>query len=463
MFTTYNAVLMLPLYSALILIILSTLGIHTRLIKLAGVLCSGIMLFYATEQALFAQGCNIILQSSGYISYGLRNDAVSRCFILLTAIITFFVIIEGIVSVRKKSGYYFALFFILQFILNMFFCASGIILFYILFEAALVPMFFIIGFFGGKERISASYTFFLYTFAVSLPMLIALLYINGSGGVELHTMQSALSDISSGKINVIWWIIFCAFAVKIPLVPLHSWLPKAHVQAPTGGSMMLAGVLLKMGGYGMLRMLLPAFEEVSHNNSNIVMIISVVSIIYGSLTALGQKDIKSLVAYSSIAHMGYVTAGIFSNTTSGVDGAVFQMVSHGLVSAGLFAAVGMFFRRTGTMVLGEAFVSKMPKFATLFIILSLASMAVPGTSNFIGEVSIIAGLFENYKMTALILAFCVVLSAGYTLKLIKGVVWGMKNSNFCDISALEICIGFGISVLVLSCGIYPNIVFRLIH
>jgi NADH-quinone oxidoreductase subunit M len=352
------------------------------------------------------------------------------------------------------------------------FCALDLILFYVFFEAGLIPMFLIIGIWGGKSRIYASFKFFLYTLLGSVLMLVAMvaMYVD-AGTTDIPTLLThtfATESFSVLGIHVVgglqtmmWLAFFASFAVKMPMWPVHTWLPDAHVQAPTAGSVVLAAILLKMGGYGFLRFSLPMFPVASDLLAPMVMWLSVIAIIYTSLVALVQDDMKKLIAYSSVAHMGYVTAGIFTANQQGIDGAIFQMISHGFVSGALFLCVGVIYDRMHTREIDAygGLVNRMPAYALVFMLFTMANVGLPGTSGFIGEFLVLMGLFQYNTWIAMFATTGVILSACYALWLYRRVVWGdlIKESlkSITDMTTRERAIFAPLIVMTILFGVYP--------
>ena len=331
------------------------------------------------------------------ISYHLGVDSISLIFILLTTSLFSLCLLYTKLSIKFRTKEFIISMLCLEALTVGVFCSLDIVLFYIFFESLLIPMFLIIGIWGGNNRIFSSFKFFLYTLAGSVFFLIAIIFIaytaNTTSIVELDNYY-----FDSYVQKWLWFGMFLSFAIKVPMWPFHTWLPDAHVEAPTIGSMILAGILLKVGGYAFLRISLPILPEASAYFSNFIILLSSVAVIYTSLVAFAQTDIKKLIAYSSVAHMGYVTAGIFSISLTGIQGALFQMLSHGIVSAGLFLSIGILYERTGSRMLKDynLLIRSMPIFSVLFIILVLSSVGLPGTSGFIGELLVVLGVFKNF-------------------------------------------------------------------
>lgn len=394
----------------------------------------------------------------GYLSIPFAIDNLSYLLLLLTSLLTFICILTS----HDKSNDFLALFFLLAGFTIALFTCFNILLFYIFFEASLIPLFFIIGIWGGNERVYSAYKLFLYTLTGSMLFLGSVIYLI----VTYHSTDiNVLSDIVKSAPFTTQIFLFCgifiALAIKVPMFPVHTWLPDAHVQAPTSGSIMLAGVLLKIGTYAMLR-LLPLFVLPKYV-SFIVIVLSVIGVIYASFLAFAQTDIKKLIAYSSIAHMGFVTAGIFAPYRIGVQGAVFQMLSHGIVSAGLFLCIGIIYDRIHTREISQfsGLAGTMPRYSLLFFILVLGAIGMPGTSGFVGEFFTIAATFVSRPISGTLLSCGVIFSAIYMLWLCKQMIWGKhKYQQLTDINAREtiaLCLLCG---LVVFLGLYPKIVWN---
>jgi len=398
-------------------------------------------------------------------SYALGIDGISLSFIWLTTFLTCLVVLAGWKSITYQLRNYMAFFLLLEAIMIGVFTAQDLLLFFIFFEATLIPMFFIVGIWGGERRLYAVFKFFLYTLMGSLAMLVAVLYIyQQTGTFDLATITNHC--FSQREQFWLWLGFFISFAIKIPMWPVHTWLPDTHVEAPTGGSVILAGILLKLGGYGLLRFSIPFFPDAMHHFTPFVFALSVVAIIYASYVAFVQHDIKKLVAYSSIAHMGLVTLGIFSSKFIGLQGAIFQMISHGVISGGLFLLVGMIYDRMHTREI-DAFgglAVGMPSYATYFMILTLASVGLPGTMGFVGEVMVIFSTFFVSPLYAILAVTGVVWSAMYALWLYRKMFFGaVKESlkKLHDLSLREKCILAPLTAIVLFFGLFPCVLLNI--
>ena len=397
----------------------------------------------------------------GNIGYRMGVDGISMLFVILTTFLMPFCILASWESVQKRVKEYMIAFLILETMMIGVFCALDLVLFYVFFEASLLPMFLIIGVWGGKRRVYASYKFFLYTLLGSVLMLVAIMSMYWTAGT---TDIAALMrhPFAENAQTWLWLAFFASFAVKMPMWPVHTWLPDAHVEAPTAGSVILAGVLLKMGGYGFLRFSLPMFPLASEMFAPLVFTLSVVAIIYTSLVALAQEDIKKLIAYSSVAHMGYVTMGIFAMNMQGLQGAIFQMLSHGIVSGALFLCVGVIYDRMHTREISAygGLVNRMPVYAVIFLILTMANVGLPGTSGFVGEILTLMGAFEANTWVAFFAATGVILSAAYALYLYRRVVFGALDKeslkSILDLDLREKVLLVPLVVLTIFFGFYPS-------
>lgn len=398
------------------------------------------------------------------ISYHLGVDGISVLFVVLSAFLMPFCVLASWFSVEKRLKEYMIAFLILETFMIGVFVSLDIVLFYVFFEAGLIPMFIIIGVWGGKDRVYASYKFFLYTLLGSVLMLLAIMAMYWQAGTTDITELLAYNFPREMQ-TWLWLAFFASFAVKMPMWPVHTWLPDAHVQAPTAGSVILAGILLKLGGYGFLRFSLPMFPLASDYFQPFVFTLSVIAIVYTSLVALMQSDIKKLIAYSSVAHMGYVTMGIFAANTQGVQGAIFQMLSHGIVSGALFLCVGVVYDRLHTREIAAygGLVNNMPKYAVAFMVFTMANVGLPGTSGFVGEVLTLVGAFRANTWVAFFATSGVILSAAYALWLYRRVVFGALEKEslkaLLDLSGREKAILYPLVILTIFFGVYPAPVF----
>ncbi|MCA3595520.1 MAG: NADH-quinone oxidoreductase subunit M [Methylobacterium sp.] len=400
------------------------------------------------------------------ITYQLGVDGIAMPFVMLTTFLMPFCIAASFNAISKREKEYYALFLALETLMIGVFVALDLVLFYAFFEAGLIPMFLIIGIWGGARRIYASFKFFLYTLLGSVLMLIAIMAMYWTAGTA-DIVKLLAFKFPSNMQYWLWLAFFASFAVKMPMWPVHTWLPDAHVEAPTAGSVILAGILLKMGGYGFLRFSIPMFPEASLYFANFVFALSVIAIIYTSLVAMMQEDIKKLIAYSSVAHMGFVTMGLFTLNAQGVQGAVFQMVSHGLVSGALFLCVGVVYDRMHTREIAAygGLVNRMPLYALAFLLFTMANVGLPGTSGFVGEFLTLLASFKANTWVAFGATTGVILSAAYALWLFARVVYGRIETHALgsipDLSLREIAILAPLAVLVIYYGVQPNAILSM--
>src|SRR5712672_3043949 len=395
------------------------------------------------------------------ITYHMGVDGISLPFVILTTALMPFCIIASWKSITQRVREYMMAFLILETLMVGTFCALDLVLFYLFFEGGLIPMFLIIGVWGGPRRVYASFKFFLYTLLGSVLMLLAIMAMYWEAGTtEIPVLLH--HGFPRGMQTWVWLAFFASFAVKMPMWPVHTWLPDAHVEAPTAGSVILAAILLKMGGYGFLRFSLPMFPAASHDFAPLVFALSIIAIIYTSLVALVQEDMKKLIAYSSVAHMGFVTMGIFAATTQGVAGGIFQMISHGVVSGALFLCVGVIYDRMHTREIAAygGLVNRMPFYAAAFMIFTLANVALPGTSGFIGEFLTLIGTFRVNSLVATLATIGTILSAAYALWLYRKVIFGRLEkaslATITDLGGREIFIFAQLVILTILFGVYPK-------
>jgi NADH-quinone oxidoreductase subunit M len=406
------------------------------------------------------------------VHYGLGVDGISVALILLTTFVGILVIVGAWEVIQDKPHQYMAAMLVLEGLMIGVFCATDALLFYAFFEAMLIPMFIIIGMWGGPRRVYATLKFFIYTFFGSIFMLIGLIYLYLKAGTwDLHALQALPLSLTEQS-----WLFFAfliAFAVKVPMVPVHTWLPDAHVEAPTGGSVVLAAVMLKIGGYGFLRFSLPIVPDASHQFAWVVILLSLIAVVYIGYVALVQEDMKKLVAYSSVAHMGFVTLGIFiafmlvrdqGNTDAarlGMQGAMVQMISHGFVSGAMFSCIGVLYDRLHTRLIKDygGVINVMPWFGFFYVLFAMANCGLPGTSGFVGEFMVILASFSANPWIALFAAFTLIIGAAYTLWLVKRVLWGeVTNPHVAemkDINGREWLVLGAFAALTLIIGVWP--------
>ena len=399
------------------------------------------------------------------ITYHMGVDGISMLFIVLTAGLMPFCILASWESIKERVAEYMIAFLVLETLMMGVFAALDVFLFYIFFEGQLIPMFLIIGVWGGKRRVYASFKFFLYTLLGSLLMLLAILWMYFTAGTaDIETIINTVHFAPAVQ-GLLWFAFLASFAVKLPMWPVHTWLPDAHVEAPTAGSVVLAAILLKMGGYGFLRFSLPMFASASVTFAPFIFVLSIMAIVYTSFVALAQDDMKKLIAYSSVAHMGFVTMGLFTLTQQGIDGGIFQMLSHGIVSAALFLCVGVIYDRMHTREIAAygGLVNRMPFYAACLMVFALANVGLPGTGGFIGEFLTMLGAFKINTWVAIFAATGVILSASYMLymywrvvfgELVKPALQGIK-----DLSLREAALLTPLVVATLIMGVYPKFIF----
>ncbi|WUR11632.1 NADH-quinone oxidoreductase subunit M [[Empedobacter] haloabium] len=394
------------------------------------------------------------------IFYSLGIDGLSLWFVPLTAFITVIVVISAWEVIQERVAQYMGAFLILSGLMIGVFAALDGLLFYFFFEATLIPMYIIIGVWGGANRVYAAFKFFLYTFLGSLLTLVALIYLYNKSGtwdiLEWHKLPLSMPEQIA-----IFVAFFMAFAVKVPMFPVHTWLPDVHVEAPTGGSAVLAAIMLKLGAYGFLRFSLPIVPDASHYLAPVVIVLSLIAVIYVGLVALVQKDMKKLVAYSSIAHMGFVTLGFFMFNDMGTQGAIMQMISHGFVSGAMFLCIGVLYDRAHSRQIADygGVVNKMPKFAAFFILFSMANCGLPATSGFVGEFMVILGAVQFNFVTGILAATALILGAAYSLWMAKRVIFGKVTNHhvaeLTDINGREFFMLGVLAIAVLAMGLYP--------
>jgi len=397
----------------------------------------------------------------GFINYKVGIDGISILFIVLTTLITPLCIVSVNKSINTKLKEFLIAILVMESLMIGVFCSLDLVIFYLFFEGGLIPMFLIIGIWGGSRRVYSAFKFFLFTLLGSVLMLVAIISIYWITGttdiIELNNL-----GIEVKYQNLLWLAFFSSFAVKTPMWPVHTWLPDAHVEAPTAGSVLLAAILLKMAGYGFIRFSIGLFPIASENFVPLIYTLSLIAIVYTSLVALMQDDMKKLIAYSSVAHMGFVTLGIFTMTQQGLEGSIVQMISHGLVSAALFLCVGVVYDRMHSrlIITYGGIVSVMPKYAILFMVFTLAAVGLPGTTGFVGEFLILMGAFQKSFLVATIASLGVILGAAYMLWLYRRVIFGeLINKDLLkmlDLNKSEIFILISLAIPVLFFGFYPE-------
>ena len=474
-FPILSSITLLPILGAIFILIFNNKTNENKNVIYVSLFTSVVTLFLAiflwyvfdksSSEFQFVEEKNWI---SGYIKFKFGIDGISILFIVLTAFITPICVISCINSVKNRlKEFLIAILFLESFMIGVF-CSLDLVVFYLFFEAGLIPMFLIIGIWGGPKRVYAAFKFFLFTLLGSVLMLVAIISIYWITGT------TDLTEIFVIKIPVeyqyvLWLAFFSSFAVKMPMWPVHTWLPDAHVEAPTAGSVILAAILLKMAGYGFLRFSIGMFPVASEYFVPLIYTLSIIAIIYTSLVALMQEDMKKLIAYSSVAHMGFVTLGIFTFTPQGMEGSIFQMLSHGLISAALFLCVGVLYDRVHSRLISSygGIVNVLPKYSLVFAVFMLGALGLPGTSGFVGEILILIGAFQKSFLVAVLASIGIILGAAYMLWLYKRVVFGklekddlkkLKDLNFSEGTVL-----FSLMALVLFFGFYPNLILDTVH
>ncbi|HRQ57197.1 MAG TPA: NADH-quinone oxidoreductase subunit M [Azoarcus taiwanensis] len=395
------------------------------------------------------------------INYHLGVDGISMLFVVLNAFITVMVVAAGWQVIQDKVAQYMAAFLIMSGLMNGIFSALDGVLFYVFFEASLIPLYIIIGIWGGANRVYAAIKFFLYTLAGSLLMLVALLYLFMESGGSFSILEWHRLPLGMTPQTLVFWAFLLAFAVKVPMWPVHTWLPDAHVEAPTGGSIVLAAIGLKLGAYGFLRFSLPIVPDAAHAMAPLIIVLSLIAVVYIGFVALVQTDMKKLVAYSSIAHMGFVTLGFFMFNSLGIEGALVQMISHGFVSGAMFFCIGVLYDRMHSRNISDygGVVRTMPKFAAFFMLFAMANAGLPGTSGFVGEFMVVLGAVQFNFWVAFLAATTLILGAAYTLWMYKRVVFGkVANDHVAqldDVNRREFAILAVFALCVLAMGVYP--------
>ncbi len=402
------------------------------------------------------------------IEYHLGIDGISILFILLSALVTILCILVSWNAIEKKRKEFFISLLLIEGAMIGVFCSLDLFLFYIFWEAMLIPMFLIIGVWGGPKRIYAAVKFFLYTLVGSLLMLVGIIILYQTGGHTFDILALSMQEFPFRLQMLLFWAFFAAFAVKVPMWPVHTWLPDAHTEAPAAGSVILAAILIKMGAYGFLRFSLPICPDASVAMMVPMIVLSIIAIVYGGIICLGQTDLKRLIAYSSVSHMGFVTLGIFSLNTQGMEGGILQMINHGIVTGALFLAVGMVYERTHTRRIEDygGLASHMPIFAAFFMVFTLAAVGLPGTNGFVGEFLILLGSFVARSWAGVIAATGVIIGAAYMLWLYQRIFFNPANSKIIglpDLDDREIVTLLPMLILILVVGIFPTLLLDYLH
>ena len=424
---------------------------------------------FDTTTAAMQFGEHAVWVSAFNIHYSLGIDGISLPLILLTTLLTVVVVIAGWKVITERVAQYMAAFLIMEGLMIGVFAALDAVLFYLFWEAMLIPMFLIIGIWGGPNRIYATIKFFLYTLLGSLLMLVALLYLYHAAGGSFSILDYHALKLALAPQVLLFLAFFAAFAVKVPMFPVHTWLPDAHVEAPTGGSVILAAIMLKMGGYGFIRFSLPITPDASIELAWLMITLSLIAVVYIALVALAQRDMKKLIAYSSISHMGFVTLGLFLFNAHGAEGAMIQMISHGFISGALFLCVGVLYDRLHSRMIATygGIATPMPVFAGFVVLFALANAGLPATSGFVGEFLVILGAFRVNAWVAAIAALTLIFGAAYTLWMVKRVVYGAVASEqvaaLADLDARETAFLSILAVLVLLVGVWPNPLLEVMH
>ena len=474
-FPILSSITLLPILGAIFIFIFNNKSNENKNVIYVSLFTSVVTLFLAfflwyvfdksSSEFQFIEEKNWI---SGFIKFKFGIDGISILFIVLTAFITPICIISCINSVKDRLKEFLIAILVLESFMIGVFCSLDLVIFYLFFEAGLIPMFLIIGIWGGPKRVYAAFKFFLFTLLGSVLMLVAIISIYWITGTTDLT-EIFLIKIPAEFQHVLWLAFFSSFAVKMPMWPFHTWLPDAHVEAPTAGSVILAAILLKMAGYGFLRFSIGMFPIASEYFVPLIYTLSIIAIIYTSLVALMQEDMKKLIAYSSVAHMGFVTLGIFTFTKQGIEGSIFQMLSHGLISAALFLCVGVVYDRVHSRLISSygGLVNILPKYSLVFAVFMLGAIGLPGTSGFVGEILILLGAFQKNFLVAILASIGVILGAAYMLWLYKRVIFGKLEkkelSELKDLNLSEGLILFLLAGLTLFLGFYPNLILDTIH
>jgi len=467
-FPILSSLILLPIIGSFFIIFIKSSNKTNQSIKLIALFTSfsnfllSLYLWYQFDNSIYEfQFIENKKWLIGLINYKVGVDGISILFILLTTLIIPLCIISVNQTIKHRNKEFLIAILLMESLMIGVFCSLDLVIFYLFFEGGLIPMFLIIGIWGGQRRVYSAFKFFLYTLLGSVLMLIAIISIYWiTGTTDFVEIYNQGIDFKYQKL--LWLAFFSSFAVKTPMWPVHTWLPDAHVEAPTAGSVILAAILLKMAGYGFIRFSLGLFPNASEYFVPLIFFLSLVAIIYTSLVALMQEDMKKLIAYSSVAHMGFVTLGIFSFTQQGIEGSIYQMISHGLISAALFFCVGVLYDRMHTRLINQygGVVSIMPRYAVVFMIFTLGAVGLPGTTGFVGEFLILIGVFKKNFLVAVIASFGVILAAAYMLWLYKRVVFGQIQNDdlkkMIDLNYSEIIILWALVIPTIFFGFYPD-------
>ena len=465
--------ILLPLAGAFILLFIRDAGAVRRIALVFSlaelVLCIPLVANFDTATATmqFAESHEWI--KAWNIYYKLGVDGISVLFVALTALLTVISIMVSWTAIQDRVREFMIAMLVLEAAMIGVFTALDLFLFYIFWEAMLIPMYLLIGVWGGPNRLYAAIKFFLYTLVGSVLMLIAIIAVYFAAGHTFDVLAIMNHKFTYTFQLVAFAAFFAAFAVKVPMFPVHTWLPDAHVEAPTAGSIILAGILIKMGAYGFLRFSLPFFPDAALAWTPAIMILSVIAIIYGAYMAFAQTDFKKLIAYSSVSHMGFVTLGIFALNLQGMEGGILQMLNHGVSTGALFLAVGVIYERTHTRLIADygGIAARVPVYATFLLIITLSSIGLPGTNGFIGEFTILLGAFLHKKIYAVIASLGIILGAGYMLWLYQRVAFGKitnpHNEHLADMNVREVVAALPLVALVFIVGLYPNAAFGIMH
>jgi NADH-quinone oxidoreductase subunit M len=463
----------LPVAGAVLLLFIRNAG-HARWIAIVLscvelVLCVPLLAAFNISTAAMQFTENLHWIAAWNINYKLGVDGISILFVVLTALLTTISILVSWTAIQDRVREFMAAMLFLEGSMIGVFVALDLFLFYIFWEAMLIPMYLLIGVWGGPNRLYAAIKFFLYTLVGSVLMLVAIIAIYFVAGNTFDVLEIMNYKFSMTFQMWAFAAFFVAFAVKVPMFPVHTWLPDAHVEAPTAGSIILAGILIKMGAYGFLRFSLPFFPDATMAWTPAIMILSVIAIIYGAYMAFAQTDFKKLIAYSSVSHMGFVTLGIFALNNQGLEGGILQMLNHGISTGALFLAVGIIYERTHTRLLADygGIAARVPVYAAFLMIITLSSIGLPGTNGFIGEFTILLGAFMYSKPYAVIASVGIILGAGYMLWMYQRVAFGTitnpHNEHLADMNLREVAAALPLVALVFIIGLYPNAAFRVMH